>query len=114
MSEHPVRLFGAKWAGSPISENVEHVEVPVGQDCSSCATPITARQSGLFIWHIELDGTAEYRPQHRLCFLIPIIGPMVGAEVDSITCPVCSATSYNPNDVREGYCGRCHDWTTPR
>lgn len=32
---------------------------------------------------------------------------------DSITCPVCHRTSYNPNDVREGYCGACHDWTSP-
>lgn len=29
----------------------------------------------------------------------------------SITCPVCGMTSYNPNDIREGYCGNCHDWT---
>lgn len=29
----------------------------------------------------------------------------------SITCPVCHMTSYNPNDIREGYCGNCHDWT---
>jgi hypothetical protein len=32
----------------------------------------------------------------------------------SITCPRCSRTSYNENDIREGYCGACHDWTTPR
>jgi hypothetical protein len=29
----------------------------------------------------------------------------------SITCPRCGRTSHNPNDVREGYCGNCHDWT---
>lgn len=29
----------------------------------------------------------------------------------SITCPRCGRTSHNPNDVREGYCGYCHDWT---
>jgi hypothetical protein len=29
----------------------------------------------------------------------------------SFTCPRCHATSYNPNDVREGYCGNCHDRT---
>lgn len=29
----------------------------------------------------------------------------------SITCPRCGMTSHNANDVREGYCGRCHDWT---
>jgi transcriptional regulator with XRE-family HTH domain len=28
-----------------------------------------------------------------------------------ITCPRCGRTSFNPNDVREGYCGNCHDWT---
>ena len=27
------------------------------------------------------------------------------------TCPRCQAVSANPNDIREGYCGRCHDWT---
>lgn len=29
-----------------------------------------------------------------------------------ITCPLCGMTSYNPNDIREGYCGKCHDWTS--
>jgi len=29
----------------------------------------------------------------------------------SITCPRCGMTSYNPNDIREGYCGSCHDFT---
>jgi ribosomal protein S27AE len=29
----------------------------------------------------------------------------------SITCPVCGMTSFNPNDIAEGYCGNCHDWT---
>jgi ribosomal protein S27AE len=26
-------------------------------------------------------------------------------------CPTCKATSYNPHDIDDGYCGRCHDWT---
>jgi hypothetical protein len=30
------------------------------------------------------------------------------------TCPVCGMTSYNPNDIREGYCGNCHAWTGPQ
>jgi len=25
-----------------------------------------------------------------------------------ITCPRCGMTSYNPNDIRERYCGACH------
>jgi hypothetical protein len=27
------------------------------------------------------------------------------------TCPKCGRTSHNPNDLVEGYCGACHDWT---
>lgn len=30
----------------------------------------------------------------------------------SITCPRCGRTSYNPNDIAEGYCGACHWWTS--
>lgn len=29
---------------------------------------------------------------------------------DSITCPQCGRTSHNPNDVREKYCGACHQY----
>jgi len=32
-------------------------------------------------------------------------------KYESITCPRCGMTSYNPNDIAEGYCGNCHDWT---
>lgn len=31
----------------------------------------------------------------------------------SITCWVCGRTSWNPEDVRYGYCGACHDTTAP-
>jgi len=30
----------------------------------------------------------------------------------SITCPECAMTSYNPNDIRHGYCGNCHRYTS--
>lgn len=46
----------------------------------------------------------------------PVAG-WVGAggmtDQPSITCPKCQRTSCNPNDIREGYCGNCHDWTGP-
>lgn len=29
-----------------------------------------------------------------------------------IECPVCGWRSHNPNDVREGYCGHCHAYTS--
>ena len=33
---------------------------------------------------------------------------------DSITCPRCGMTSHHPADVEQGYCGNCHDWTSPK
>jgi hypothetical protein len=33
------------------------------------------------------------------------------AERPSFTCPRCQRTSTHPVDVRERYCGACHDWT---
>ena len=38
----------------------------------------------------------------------------VVTDAPSITCPRCGMTSFNENDVEQGYCGNCHDWTTPR
>jgi hypothetical protein len=29
----------------------------------------------------------------------------------SFTCPACGMTSHHPVYEREGYCGRCHQWT---
>jgi ribosomal protein S27AE len=37
--------------------------------------------------------------------------PAEAVREPSITCPRCGMTSYNENDIREGYCGNCHDWT---
>ena len=31
----------------------------------------------------------------------------------SITCPQCGMTSYHPDDIAEGYCANCMDWTQP-
>jgi ribosomal protein S27AE len=26
-------------------------------------------------------------------------------------CPRCGHKTYHPTDIKEGYCGACHDWT---
>lgn len=33
------------------------------------------------------------------------------SEAAKFTCPRCGAMSYNINDIKNGYCGACHDWT---
>ena len=30
---------------------------------------------------------------------------------EGFTCPECGITSYNPNDIVEGWCGKCKSWT---
>lgn len=37
--------------------------------------------------------------------------PVAELTLAEFTCPRCQRTSYNPNDLAEGYCGACHDWT---
>lgn len=34
-------------------------------------------------------------------------------DAPSITCPKCQMTSYNRNDIKYGYCGNCHEFTSP-
>lgn len=33
------------------------------------------------------------------------------ADRPSFTCPDCGARSWHPEDIRHGYCGRCHAYT---
>lgn len=32
-------------------------------------------------------------------------------RVTQFRCPDCGIISSNPNDLADGYCGRCHWWT---
>lgn len=29
-------------------------------------------------------------------------------STDAFVCPLCGSRSFNPNDIRESYCARCH------
>ena len=55
----------------------------------------------LLDWLERLQGKYDY-------------GSITSPKFASITCPKCGMTSFNPNDIREGYCGNCHDWTGKR
>jgi ribosomal protein L37E len=41
------------------------------------------------------------------------VAGMAAPVEPSITCPRCGRTSHHPADVVAGYCGACHDWTSP-
>lgn len=35
---------------------------------------------------------------------------MIRIKKDSITCPQCQMTSYHPEDIKQKYCGNCHQF----
>jgi hypothetical protein len=53
-------------------------------------------------------------PMERMPPQITVMPTSTIPLTPSITCPVCGMTSYNQTDIEQGYCGRCHNWTTPR
>lgn len=64
--------------------------------------------------HATLSGARQeaFEAGWRIAPLWPIeLCPSRGHDEDAFACPRCHRTSWNPNDLREGYCGACHDWT---
>ena len=41
---------------------------------------------------------------------IPLARALDFSAPPSIVCPRCRRRSFNANDIRERYCGACHDW----
>jgi hypothetical protein len=51
------------------------------------------------------------KPNRPLTAFSITIGQLPMDRVDGFRCPHCGMVSHNPNDIAEGYCGNCHDWT---
>lgn len=77
--EHPIKVFGHKWEGTPIGEMADHWPTPVGAHCANCDSPILEEQSGVFIYHVD---KMDHLPWHRLCFLLNILGPGLAGRFD--------------------------------
>jgi hypothetical protein len=75
--------------------------------------------AGLSVWAGDLPcaailvvvaGAAGSHPwMRRQWYLVGWAHGMAGRP--RFVCPTCGVTSYNPHDIDDGYCGRCHDWT---
>lgn len=70
---------------------------------------LLAKASGETLGILEQTLDATRKGQVNL-----VQGERANPQLPSIKCPRCGKTSHNPNDIREGYCGHCHDWTTKR
>jgi ribosomal protein S27AE len=79
--------------------------------CSKCGEQVGIYPSGQAVLR-ERPQTAIvcnvcYEPTSGVN--IPAPGALEEArEPPSYVCPRCGARSFNPNDIRERYCGRCH------
>ena len=77
------------------------------------------------IRYLESRGLIQYHPQHKTWVTLcdegePAVPPAAAAERKPpttetpkfIKCPRCACISFHPQDVRNGYCGACHDFTS--
>ncbi|MCL2582942.1 MAG: hypothetical protein FWE35_10840 [Streptosporangiales bacterium] len=93
------------------------VRLLTGARCR-CGKLVALQPGGAFAFYKArlIDGsefTAEDAQRAGQCRWTRIASRWVPgcAGGPAFTCPRCHKTSWNPGDVREGYCGRCHDWT---
>jgi hypothetical protein len=74
------------------------------------------RREGMYADLISRDDPRLIRYERDVTHLSSVDAPagltVTGPPVASITCPACGRTSYNPDDIREGYCGNCCSWTS--
>jgi hypothetical protein len=81
-------------------------------------TLLEAARTWRFWQHQPITRSAEESARrNRACdrLLKAIDGVLGDLDIppESITCPLCGRRTRNPQDVAEGYCGGCHDWTSP-
>lgn len=69
---------------------------------------IFGEQAATFVFQQIADSWA--RGEAPVTLVVDVIVKKL--DYPSITCPQCQRTSFNENDVREGYCGACHAYTS--
>jgi hypothetical protein len=117
------RWFGLSW-GAPVCDPRTHIEIPIGVPCGLCGIAFRDGDQGISlpmgfasVEEAQAFIDSGQRPRvdyHQECQMMLVLGSeRVAKTYPSITCPRCAMTSYNPNDIRQGYCGNCHDWTQP-
>jgi hypothetical protein len=72
-----------------------------------------AEQLGLSVTHYGASHFDVRAPEPALMLAFGewtgrVLREQTPPALPSITCPRCGRTSYNPNDIRERYCGACH------
>lgn len=63
------------------------------------------------VYNCPSHGLRLYRDRNLLLCPVARHGA-TGAQARGIVCPRCEWVSFSPDDIREGYCGNCHDWTS--
>lgn len=91
--------------------------VPVGAD--HVPVPLDGRPA-VPDFASAFDGLRRYAAgfremlEHGHIRFPPPAGPIADTQPDVFTCPDCGRRSTHPEDIRQGYCRACHDWTGNR
>ena len=93
-----MRIFGDLW-DAPVCDGKVAEPAPVGEPCISCREPIRPGDSGFMMAHYTtldaldaLDAPLDWRPQHKECSLLDVIGHEFG---------YCGCTEYLGLSERE-------------
>lgn len=116
------------WHAGSVGEDTPHG--PAGPSCHLVPIPPPWAQEAEASGYSHLRREYVTRTGHHLIVGIePIIDIALSPEViahfeeraalfakefdrlPGFTCPRCQATSHHPEDLAQGYCGRCHWWT---
>lgn len=96
----PNPIFGVGWIGTPVADESTFVDIPVGQHCVECDTPILEGESGSILpcMRMTFENFGEppqhevsHRPVHRECLLLTVFGHQYG---------VCRCTDFAGTDDR--------------
>ena len=87
-----MRIFGDLW-DAPVCDGKVAEPAPVGEPCISCREPIRPGDSGFMMACFSaLDAPPDWRPQHKECSLLGVIGHSYG---------YCHCTEYLGLSERE-------------
>jgi hypothetical protein len=82
--------FGPYWS-APATDDAPHVDTPVGGRCIGCDEVVVQGDQGFVMGCYQADRTVIYRPIHRECELLELVGHSYG---------ICSCNAYDGTENR--------------
>lgn len=82
------------------------------QNFGNTVAEMVIAHSGHGGWYETPDGLRCRQDDEIVCPSPAFLG-VEAQGIACISCPRCGMTSYHPDDIREKYCGNCHEYMEP-